>query len=215
MVHTDMLAGGDAEPRNLARGGHEGLRVLRVDSRLDRVAPLFDSVLLDPEALAARDSELLLDDIHARGHFCDGVLDLQPLVYLEEIKLPFRFFVEELEGPGVGVPGGLRHRLGCSEKVRPSLPSERGGGRLLHDLLEPPLQRALSLEEMDHSTLVGKYLDLDVPWRIEQFLGVDVSVPEVELRLPRGPLQCLLGFLGFGHLPRALPAPPCIRLDQA
>ena len=47
---------------------------------------VFDSVLLDSEAVAARDPELLLDDIHARGHFCDGVLNLQPLVDLEESR---------------------------------------------------------------------------------------------------------------------------------
>src|SRR5437899_5926647 len=75
-------------------------------------------------------------------------------------------------------------------------------------------ESALSLEEMDHSAFVGKYLDLHVSRRIEQFLGVDVSVPEVELRLPRGPLQSLLGCPGFGHLPGALSAPACIRLDQ-
>src|SRR5438445_2346981 len=191
MVHADVLAGGDAELRNLARGRHEGPRVLRVYSRLDRTTPLFDSALLDPEAFAARYSELLLDDVHARGHLCDGVLDLQSLVYLEEVKLFFRFFVEELEGPGVGVSGGLRHRLGTEEEVCTPLPCQRGGGRLLDDLLEPSLKRALPLEEMNCCTLVRQYLDLDVPGSNEQFLRVDVSVPEVEFRLPGGPLKRL------------------------
>ena len=61
--------------------------VLGVDTGLDRVTGQHDLVLDDPQRLAGRDAQLLLDQVQAGDQLGDRVLDLEPGVHLQEEEL--------------------------------------------------------------------------------------------------------------------------------
>src|SRR5579871_6528876 len=79
----------------------------------------------------------------------------------------------------------------------------------------PPLQRAVAIPTVDHSTLlVGEDLNLDVAWPLDELLDVDAGVLERRIRLVAGHLQ------GGGKValvatdPHPLAAAPGGRLDE-
>ncbi len=59
-------------------------RVFRIDAALDRPAGQLHLGLLEPERLAGRNADHLLDQIDAGDQFGDRMLDLQPCVHLEK-----------------------------------------------------------------------------------------------------------------------------------
>ncbi len=74
----------DVEP---AGGGREvAIGVLGVDAALDRVAAQHDVILADRQRLAGGDADLLPDQVDARDHLADRVLDLDPRVHLHEAR---------------------------------------------------------------------------------------------------------------------------------
>src|SRR5262249_61086055 len=57
--------------------------------------------------------------------------------------------------------------------------------RLLNQLLVAPLNRALTLAHMDHgAVLVAENLKLDMPWRLDVLLEIDVAHAEGRLGFP-------------------------------
>src|SRR5262245_8104566 len=101
-------------------------------------------------------------EVQPCDHFGDGMFDLQARVDFEKVELAIRR-ENKLDRAGVGIAelpsdrnGGLAHFL--TQFWR-----QRDGWRLLDDLLVAPLDRALTLAEMDDVALrVAEDLKLDV-----------------------------------------------------
>ncbi len=144
------------------------------------------------------DTDLLGDQVDARDHLGDGVLDLQPGVHLEEVELAV--LVEELDCAGVVVadrPGDGDRRF-AHRSAR--LVGEKGSGALLDELLMAALCRAVALAEPHHVPVgVADDLHLDVTRPRQVALDVDLGAAEVRLgfalcRVDRG-----LDVVGTGH----------------
>ena len=78
----------------------------------------------EPERLAARDPDLLPDEVDSGRQLGDGMLDLQAAVHLDEVRLSVRA-EQELERAGVLVADVLAgplhrglHRLACLGRQR-------------------------------------------------------------------------------------------------
>ena len=159
--------------------GQEALgRVLGVDAALDRVAAAHDVVLGERQRLAARDPDLLGDEVELRDHLGDAVLDLEPGVHLEEAELAV--LVEHLDGAGVHVAASTARP---SPRPRPSRGACRRSsparGRLLDQLLVAALRRAVALAEPHRVAVrVGEDLDLDVARAGEVALEVASERPK-------------------------------------
>src|SRR5262249_48732850 len=140
-----------ARPRGLAiagdpaRGGQEAARrVLGVDTALDRVAAQLDLVLRHGERLAGRDQDLLAGEGGAGLFLGDGVLDLDARVHLHEVVVAVRR-EQPFDRPGRAIAGGAGGLDGDTADARAERIVDRGGGRLLDQLLMPPLDGAVAL----------------------------------------------------------------------
>jgi len=140
----------------------EGLRVLRVDANLDRMAAQRTSFCALAQLLAVRDPDLLAHDVDASHHLRHRMLDLDPRVHLEKMELSVGH-VQELDGPDAVRTSRRRPRR--------SPPSTSGsghgpggrGGRFLDQLLVAALDGAVAVPEVDHVPVtVPHHLDLDV-----------------------------------------------------
>ena len=105
------------------------------------------------------------------------MLDLEARVHLQKVEVALA--EDELDSAGIDV-AGRRHRSdGRLPHSSPNLRRHGRGGGLLHDLLVPALDRALSLAEVHHvAVLVGDHLDLDVPRLSNELFDVDRGVTE-------------------------------------
>ena len=91
---------------------------------------------------------------------------------------------QELERAGVLVADRAARALGRRLHLLARVGVERRRGRLLDELLVPPLDRALALAEREHAAvLVAEHLDLDVARGDERLLDVERPVRERRLRL--------------------------------
>src|SRR5262249_35005528 len=145
-----------------------------------------------PQALAGCDLELPADEVDPGAELSHRMLDLEPRVELDERERAVRA-EQELERARVHVPdlaaGALRGTLPCLAQLR----RQRRRGRLLDQLLVPPLDRALALTEgEDVPVRVAQHLDLDVARGDEHLLEVERSVSERRSRLACRGLVCLL-----------------------
>ena len=123
---------------------------------------------------------------------------------------------QELERAGIDVARSLDRRDGRLAHAAAQVVVEQRRGRLLHDLLVPPLHRALALEEVHGIAVhVAKHLELDVVRVLDQLLQVDTVVAKGVHRLAPG------GFEGVGSRSRGLrttrmplPPPPAVALTS-
>ena len=135
------------------------------------------------ELLAGGDAEHLAHQVDAGDLLGHRVLDLQPGVDLEEADRAV-LADQELTGARPDVAGlaqdGLRalpHRLDL-------LVGQVRRGRLLDQLLVPPLQRAVAGGDDDHAAVaVGQALGLDVSRLVQVALDEALAPPERRLRL--------------------------------
>ena len=194
VLHRDRVAAldarVDAETRRLREAAGEqpsGLRqeallgILGAQAHFDGVPARRQRVLRPRQRRARRDRELGVDEIDAGDRFRDRVLDLQPRVHLEEVeaRLVAGPLEQELDRAGVDVAGGARGGHGGLAHARPHRRRQRRGRRLLDDLLVPPLDRALPLEQVDAAAVrVGEDLDLDVAGTLDPPLHVERAVAE-------------------------------------
>src|SRR4029453_15144972 len=111
----------------------------------------------EAQALTRGDPELGLDDVEPRYLLGDRVLDLEPRVHLEEVEGVA--LDQKLHGPRVAVPrrpGGAQPRL---VETAPERGRQRRRRTLLDQLLVPPLNRAVTLVEVDQgAVLVAEHL---------------------------------------------------------
>src|SRR5688572_31021919 len=107
------------------------------------------------------------------------MLDLKTRVHLEEIEpggvaCPVE---EELYRARVAIPGCSCHRDRRVAHALAQRRRQRGGRRLLNDLLMTTLNGTLTLEEMDDVTeMIGQDLELDMPWLLDEPLDVQRAV---------------------------------------
>src|SRR5207237_863059 len=92
---------------------------------------------------ARRESDLLLHEVHARGHLGDRVLDLDARVDLDEVRLVL-LVDEKLERADVAVTGAHRGIDGKLGDVLAEALADGRRGRLLDHLLIPSLDRAFA-----------------------------------------------------------------------
>ena len=136
--------------------------VLGVDADLDVMAPLQRPHLGlgQRQRLARGDADLPFDEVDARDHFGDRVLDLQPGVHLEEEEVTV--LVDELHRAGVVVADGLRRLDCCLTHGVLDAVQQPGRRRLLDQLLMAPLGRAVTRRDPhDVALLVADDLHLD------------------------------------------------------
>ena len=145
----------------------------------------------------------------------DRVLDLQAGVDLEEREQLLVGLVEELDGARVDVAGRLDQRLGRLAQRGVLLGAERGGARLLDQLLVAPLHRAVAHARRPHvAVLVGDDLHLDVPAALDQPLHEDDRVAEGAQRLDLGALERVGEFVLGPHDADAAAAAAAAGLDD-
>ena len=195
--------------------------ILGGDAALHGRAPDAQSILRDVQVgqrLTGGDAQLRLHDVDVGDLLGDGVLHLNARVHLDEHVLPGAFadgVDQELHGAGVDVAELLRqlHRVAV-EGLADAL-VEVGGGRDLHDLLVPALQRAVALEEMHRlAGGVGEDLDLDVAGPQHRLLEEDRGVAERGGGLPHRRAQSVGQGLARLHAPHAAAAAARDGLDE-
>src|SRR4029453_2754972 len=104
------------------------------------------------------------------------MLDLYPRVHLEEVERAVRG-EQELHCAGTDIPDRAGGCDGCIAEGRPQIGVDRGGGRLLDDLLMPALDGALSFAQRYHgSVAVRDDLHLDVAPRRQVPLAEDEPI---------------------------------------
>ena len=133
--------------------------------------------LLHKQRLSSGHPDLLFDDVDARGQLGDGVFDLKTGVHLDEIKSAV--FVEKFECAHAAVPDvqtGLYATFANSLQV---CVWDVRGRCFFNHFLVPSLQRAVSGAQPDGmAVLIRQDLDFDMPWMQQEFLNVDLGVPE-------------------------------------
>src|SRR5829696_146024 len=187
-----LPVGGDCARRGEEAGGH----VLGVDPAFNRVTVEADVVLAERERLPCGDQHLLANEVEAGHELGDGMLDLDPRVHLQEEVLAFPR-EEALDRSGASIVDRAR---GVDRDRADPLAQPRGDGRrrrFLHELLMPPLDRAVALAKMDDVAMpVREDLDFDVPWVFEEALDVHGRVGEVRLPLALRRRECAIDFVG-------------------
>jgi len=147
-VHPDPGPPGFRVRQDAARGGEEPVdRILRIDPALERVPAEPDVRWRDFEVFARRDEELLSHEVYPCDQLGHGVLHLEPGVHLVEREPSF--VEEELDRAGVRVSQGAKAPEGSRPDLLPLPGGQRGGRRLLDELLVPSLDGALSFPEND------------------------------------------------------------------
>ena len=203
-VQTDAEAAGGVVGGDLAVIGGEVVGgILGGDAALDGVAVEVDILLLRQadlraaEGIARRHQQLGADDIHAGDHLGDGVLHLDTGVHLDEIVVA-GLVHQELHRTGADVVDGL----GDLHRVLPQglhrLLRDGPGGGVLHHLLIPALEGAVTLAQMvDVAVLIGKDLHLDMLGLHQVLLDEDVAAAEGLFRLAVDQLIGGLDLLGL------------------
>lgn len=156
---------------------------------------------------------LLEHEIHVGNCLGDGMLDLDTGVHFDEIELAV--LIQELDGADAEILHVL-HRLGAGRADLGARGSGKDrGGAFLPDLLVTPLQRAVSLAEMDRAAAaVAENLDLDVARLLQIFLQIDRSVAESGFRFVGGRRECEREVVGAARDLHAASAAASCRLHQ-
>ena len=152
----------DAGPRRAAIGddmavvGDETVaRILRRHAALDRRSAHPDVLLrgdarridvADPSARG--NANLRLDQVEPGDLFGDRVLDLDARIDFDEIELARFHVLQELDGARIAVMDGPREPHGRGADLVALRFRQVRGGRPLHDLLVPPLHRAIAFEQV-------------------------------------------------------------------
>src|SRR4051812_42245961 len=140
-VDADALAGRLDPGRDLAGTGQEAFRVLSVDPQLDRMATC--RTCSKCRRCAGSDPQLFLDQVDAVDQLGDRVLDLQPGIHLEEEEITGRRVQQALHCARVAIADRLAGLHGGGQERFSLCRADRGGRRLLDQLLVPALHRAL------------------------------------------------------------------------
>ena len=154
--------------------------------------------------LAARDPQLIADQVATGDELRHWMLDLEPRVHLQEEELA-GIGQQHLHRPGIDVAHRRRDRHRRVAHPRAQLGRDRGRRSLLHDLLVSSLRRAVALAEMHPGAVrIEQDLELDVSRALQVALQDQPIVGEGPMRLtPSGAQR--LGELRRRRSPRACP----------
>ena len=147
------------------------------------MAKEIDIFLRGGQRLSLSHSDLPLHEVKPRDAFGHRVLDLQPGIHLQKIKLATGI-EQKLHRASAHIIHRPR-RLYCSGTHRFAQLRRHDGARgFLYDLLVPPLQRAVALTQMNHIAMsIGKHLHLDVPRTLDCPFQNQVTVAKGTLGL--------------------------------
>ncbi len=178
-IHPDALAARPAQVHHsTGRRQEPVLRILGVETGLDRVTGEPDRILCDSQRFAGRDPQLVGDQVTPGDRLGDRVLDLEAGVHLEEVERKV-IGQQELDRPGAHVARRAGHPQRRLPERRPTLGVHRRAGRLLHDLLLAPLGAAVALAKLDTVAVgVEQDLDLDMAGAGQQALEDEPIVAE-------------------------------------
>ena len=169
---------GQAEMREAAdRGQKAFLGILGIQTRFDRMAIDLQFGLTRGQGLPGRDAQLPFDQIMARDHFGDRVLDLQPRVHFHEKECIS--FGDELDRAGTHIADRLgRGDRRLAHRAAP-LGRHAGRRRFFEYFLMAALHRAIALEQIDAIALgIGEDLHLDMARPAQIFLDQHPVVAE-------------------------------------
>ena len=166
------------------------------------------------QRLSLSHADLPLHEIKPRDAFCHRVLNLQPGIHLQKIKLATGI-EQKLHCAGAHVAHRPR-RLYCSGTHRfAQLWRHDGARRFLYDLLVPPLQRAVTLTQMNHIAMsIGKHLHLDVPRTLDCSFQNEVTVAKGTFSLGTRQRDRLQQLIRVSNTPHTATAAPCRGLDH-
>ena len=159
--------------------GHETAR------RAFGIDAIFDGVAVDPQRrlreakrLAGGDAQLLGDEIDTGDHLGHRMLDLQPRVHFQKVKLAVA--IDEFDRPGIAVAGSAGNTGGDVADVLALRIVERRRRRFLDDFLKAALDRAFAVEQM-HDVAVGvaEHLHFDVARPLDVALDIKPAVAEI------------------------------------
>ncbi len=142
-VDADAGAARKVPGRDLSRAGREGEGILGIDAAFDRVTAEFEVALLEAQALARSNADLLADDVDARDEFRHGVLDLHARIHLNKVELAV--FVEELERARTAVADAAAGFNAAAAELFDRAAGNAAGRSLLEHLLVAALHRAVAL----------------------------------------------------------------------
>ena len=164
-------------------------------------------ILGDVQGLAVGDLELLQHQVDAGGLLGDRVLDLQSGVDLQEGDQPV-LADQILDGACAVVVRLLADPLGRLVDLLALRVGQKRCRRLLHQLLEAALQRAVAgAGDDDVAVLIGDHLRLDVARLVQVALDEALAAAERRDRLAGRRLEQLGDLLdGAGHLHAAAAA---------
>src|SRR5438128_12476555 len=172
------------EGGNLARCARELLRMFSIDAAFDGMTTVHNGPVQHIfHALAGGKQNLTLDQIDIRNHLWDRVLDLNAGIHFDEVK-PSILIHEELDSAGVNVADIRQSLTENSPDIFSQFRRHLGGGRLLEQLLMPPLNRAFALAQAYHiAVLIGQNLEFNVARAFDKLLHIKIAVAKCCSRL--------------------------------
>ena len=130
--------------------------------------------------LAGGDAQHPFDEVEARDHLGDAVLDLQPRIHLQEIERARLHIIDELDRARGAIADRLAEPHRRLAERAPLRVAQAGRGRFLDHFLVAPLRGAVAFAERDHrAAAVAEELHLDVARDLDELLQVDAVVLEV------------------------------------
>jgi hypothetical protein len=128
------------------------------------------------------------DNIDSGDFFGNGVFDLNTRVDFDEVVTAR--VDEELASSSIAVVDSFGDLDGVGEKLGPHLVGKVRSGTLFDDLLMPPLNRAITFEEMnDVSGGITEELSFNVLGLVEESFDEDGSISESGFGLRNGVLE--------------------------
>ena len=211
----NSAATGNPQLRDRARTWPEIIRrVFGVNPNLDGTTVTRNVRLSEGKLFPRSDANLLLDQIDSSHLFGDGMLNLNPGVDLDKVKVVV-LIDDEFDRAGVVVIDGANEPCGrVADRGAGNIRQIRGR-RFLDQLLVFPLRRAVTLPEVnDIALLIGDHLHFDVPWIFDIFFEVHASVIKGFFGLLSSPFQSRSEFIVIAGHPHSFAAPASCRLDE-
>src|SRR5262249_44614755 len=141
--------------------------------------------------------------------------DLNAWVHLHEIKLAALLVVEELDGAHIGESDRAHCARRDRKNLRALLIRKSRRGRLFHQLLVPPLQRALTLAQAQNAAIsVRDDLKPDMTRTLDVPFEIDARVTESGESFGPSRRKLSTQARGFTHNLHAAPAATRGRLDD-
>ena len=126
-----------------------------------------------------RHRELFPHQIETGHELGNRMLNLQTRVHFQKIELARCIGQQKLDRTRPGVVHRACYLHGLVAHAPPQAGIVYRRGTLFDHFLVPPLNRTLTLAEMDHvAVIVGEDLDLDVTWTFDRFLEIERRVSE-------------------------------------